>query len=226
MRHPIGRHCRSIRRCTAPVGAVLIRLKAGRAGRESLSWASSQAFLAFDFSLDFPAIVSTRRTSETRSSLSEIFTNASAIRNACGSNANIDTDQGAGAVDGRRQGHDGARQNLVLPSIGAMLGNYPVLAKAAASRFPRACLIEFPIWATRPRSGHLRFFIGRCLTACAALLPSTRDPIEENSGKPNQYISWSIARRRRRYATTAEDWCAYVGHGPRTTKGRNERQER
>jgi hypothetical protein len=85
MRHPIGRHCRSIRRCTAPVGAVLIRLKA-RAGRESLSWASSQAF----FSLDFPAIVSTRRTSETRSSLSEIFTNASAIRNACGSNANVD----------------------------------------------------------------------------------------------------------------------------------------
>jgi pimeloyl-ACP methyl ester carboxylesterase len=35
-------------------------------------------------------------------------------------------------------------KNLVLPSIGAMLGNYPVLAKAAAGRFPRACLIEFP----------------------------------------------------------------------------------
>ena len=35
-------------------------------------------------------------------------------------------------------------KNLVPPSVGAMLGNYPVLAKAAASRFPRARLVEFP----------------------------------------------------------------------------------
>jgi pimeloyl-ACP methyl ester carboxylesterase len=35
-------------------------------------------------------------------------------------------------------------KNLVPPSIGATLGNYPVLAKAAVSRFPRGRLIEFP----------------------------------------------------------------------------------
>ena len=35
-------------------------------------------------------------------------------------------------------------KNLAPPSIGATLGNYPVLAKAAVSRFPRGRLIEFP----------------------------------------------------------------------------------
>jgi pimeloyl-ACP methyl ester carboxylesterase len=35
-------------------------------------------------------------------------------------------------------------RNLVPPSIGAMLDNYPALAKAAESRFPRGRLIEFP----------------------------------------------------------------------------------
>jgi len=35
-------------------------------------------------------------------------------------------------------------KNLAPPAIRATLGNYPVLAKAAASRLPRAHLIEFP----------------------------------------------------------------------------------
>ena len=34
-------------------------------------------------------------------------------------------------------------KNLVPPSIGATLGNYPILAKAAVSRFPHARLVEF-----------------------------------------------------------------------------------
>jgi len=33
---------------------------------------------------------------------------------------------------------------LAPPAIRAMLGNYPILAKAAAARFPRAHLVEFP----------------------------------------------------------------------------------
>jgi len=35
-------------------------------------------------------------------------------------------------------------KNLAPPAVAATLGNYPVLAKAAASRFPRAHLVEFP----------------------------------------------------------------------------------
>jgi pimeloyl-ACP methyl ester carboxylesterase len=35
-------------------------------------------------------------------------------------------------------------KNLAPPAVAATLGNYPVLAKAASSRFPRARLIEFP----------------------------------------------------------------------------------
>jgi pimeloyl-ACP methyl ester carboxylesterase len=35
-------------------------------------------------------------------------------------------------------------KNLAPPSVAATLGNYPVLAKAAASRLPRAHLVEFP----------------------------------------------------------------------------------
>jgi pimeloyl-ACP methyl ester carboxylesterase len=35
-------------------------------------------------------------------------------------------------------------KNLAPPSVSATLGNYPVLAKAAVSRFPRSRLIEFP----------------------------------------------------------------------------------
>jgi pimeloyl-ACP methyl ester carboxylesterase len=35
-------------------------------------------------------------------------------------------------------------KNLAPPSIRATLGNYPVLAKAAAMRFPRVHLVEFP----------------------------------------------------------------------------------
>jgi pimeloyl-ACP methyl ester carboxylesterase len=35
-------------------------------------------------------------------------------------------------------------KNLAPPAVAATLGNYPVLAKAAASRFPRARLVEFP----------------------------------------------------------------------------------
>ena len=35
-------------------------------------------------------------------------------------------------------------KNLAPPSVAATLGKYPVLAKAAASRFPRAHLVEFP----------------------------------------------------------------------------------
>ncbi len=35
-------------------------------------------------------------------------------------------------------------KNLAPPAVAAMLGNYPALAKAAASRFPRARLVEFP----------------------------------------------------------------------------------
>ncbi len=34
-------------------------------------------------------------------------------------------------------------KNLAPPAIRAALGNYPVLAKAAAMRFPRAQLVEF-----------------------------------------------------------------------------------
>jgi pimeloyl-ACP methyl ester carboxylesterase len=35
-------------------------------------------------------------------------------------------------------------RNLAPPAVRAALGNYPVLAKAAASRFPKARLVEFP----------------------------------------------------------------------------------
>jgi pimeloyl-ACP methyl ester carboxylesterase len=35
-------------------------------------------------------------------------------------------------------------KNLAPPAVAATLGNYPALAKAAASRFPRARLVEFP----------------------------------------------------------------------------------
>ena len=34
-------------------------------------------------------------------------------------------------------------KNLAPPAVRATLGNYPVLAKAAASRFPHARLVEF-----------------------------------------------------------------------------------
>jgi pimeloyl-ACP methyl ester carboxylesterase len=35
-------------------------------------------------------------------------------------------------------------KNLAPPAVRAALGNYPALAKAAASRMPKARLVEFP----------------------------------------------------------------------------------
>jgi hypothetical protein len=70
----------------------------------------------------------------------------------------------------------------------------------------------------------LRFRVASITTPYLHKKNQPKTQLEKMEANPTGMISWSIAQPQRRNATTAEDWCACFGHGPRITIGRNARQ--